>query len=88
MTMTAEQELDALAKGKPTPMVTYDEAELLPLHRDDAKQLVSATFMSRTGDTRPHIVTLRPDGVVQCTCEAYGPCWAQRAFRMIVGMYV
>lgn len=82
----AQQELDRLTRGEGTPFVGAASAERMALGEKEASFLISMTFMSRSDGARPHVVTLRPDGTTQCTCQANHECWGQRAFRMVIGM--
>lgn len=69
-----------------TPLVTIEPVERKVLDDDAALQLIGMVFRSRSSNAQPHLVTLRPDGTVQCTCDAHVSCWAQRSFRRVRGM--
>lgn len=88
MSDEARRELEQLQRQEvPTPRVTFEPSERMALEAEAAEQLVSMTFMSRSNNARPHIVTLHLDGSVICTCPASGPCWGTLAFRRVKGLY-
>jgi len=86
-----QAELRALSLGldqqPPTPRVTFEPSERGVLASDVAERLVSMTFLSRSNNVQPHIVTLHVDSSVTCTCPASTPCWATTAFRKVKGLY-
>jgi hypothetical protein len=80
-------EKDAATAGytKPAPLVTVPDATPLPLDEKEAGLVLSITFMSRSENTRPHVVTVSYDGMVNCICRASVPCWAIKSFCRITG---
>lgn len=75
-------------RTSPAPLVTVPTEDAGTLTVEEAPALLSATFMSRTGGTRPHVVAVGFDGVAWCTCQARTPCWALKAFCRVTGRLV
>lgn len=69
----------------PTPLVRVEHAPTGGLDPAIAPFLISATFRSRTGGDRPHVVTRGIDSTIWCTCRSRVPCWAVTAFMALVG---
>ena len=80
-------ERDAATAGytKPAPLVTVPDGPPAPLDDKEAGLVLSMTFMSRSEGTRPHVVSVGFDGMVNCVCQAKTPCWAIKAFCRITG---
>lgn len=84
--VVAQEELERLQRGEPTPLVSIEPAERLPLDEEAAKQLISMTFVSRTGGIRPHIVVAHFGNELTCSCQSTSPCWAIAAYKRVAGI--
>lgn len=80
-----EQDARTAGYTKPSPLVTVPNADSVPLEPKEQALVLSMTFMSRSEGTRPHVVSVGFDGMVNCICQAKTPCWAIKAFCRVTG---
>lgn len=80
-----ERDAETAGYTKPAPLVTVPNATPVPFDEKEAGLVLSITFMSRSENTRPHVVTVGFTGMVSCICQASTPCWAIKAFCKATG---
>lgn len=83
--MEQDSETAGFPKSTAAPLVSIPITDSEALSADEAKNLVSMTFMSRTTHTRPHVVSVGFDGMVWCICQSTTPCWGIKAFCRLTG---
>ena len=80
-----KRDSDTAGTAQPEHLVSVAFEKVGVLADAEAMALVSMTFMSRTGGSTPHVVTVGADGTVVCTCRASRACWAKLAMCRVTG---